>query len=133
MHQDNYDKYIKDLKKIGLYDIGHCSIVTFAECTGLSISEAYKHLSKHGSRKHNLCTWNEWERALTSFQYKKTHKIKRFSRDNKITINQFVKKYPKGTYAVGVRNHVLTIRDGVVLDHSHKPRRRIFTATKFGD
>lgn len=47
-----------------------------------------------------------------------------------ITLGKFCKEYNKGTYIVLVRGHALAVKDGVVYDHSEKPRRQVRFAYK---
>ena len=44
------------------------------------------------------------------------------------TLNQFVKRYPKGRFHVTVRGHALAVIDGVVYDWKHSGKRRIVGA-----
>jgi len=43
---------------------------------------------------------------------KVTHKVKR------TTLNQFIKKYPTGTYIIIVRGHAFTLKNGAVIGNS---------------
>ncbi len=125
----NINVYDTILPKSGHDNKAYCTIVTLACVTGFTYHEANEYLQDYGKTADKSCGWDGWDNCMNSLG--NTEKLEyNWQNNNKITINQFVKKYPRGTYAVGVRGHVLTIKDGKVLDHMYKPRRRIFTATK---
>lgn len=64
------------------------------------------------------------------FQSVKKSKVRKgnYSCKNRITIKEFTIKHPNGRCFVVVRGHALAIIDGVVYDHSEKPRRQIQAA-----
>lgn len=48
-----------------------------------------------------------------------------YTKENRITLEKFCKVHPEGRYWVFVRGHALAVIDGVIYDHSHKPRRLV--------
>lgn len=65
--------------------------------------------------------------ALESFKKFKVVKGE-YSNRNRITLNQFVKKHPKGKYYVLHRGHAFAVVDGVVYDHTNGKRRQVTCA-----
>lgn len=123
-HVDVYETITKGQE----LDKAWCTTVTLACAMDWTYQVADRYLQDYGKKRHVSCGWDGWENAIKALGIP-TEKLP-YNNKNKITINQFVKKYPDGTYVVGVSGHVLTIKEGTILDHSYKVRRRIFTAIK---
>lgn len=99
-----------------------CTVVSMMNVLNISYSEAHKILRMRWDRKHRKGVYmKDLELKLTEYKVVKGP----YDRNNRITINQFVKKHPVGRFYVCVSGHALSIIDGVVYDHTDKPRRLI--------
>lgn len=67
--------------------------------------------------KSSICyqkeTWYQSRRSYTTDVEIRLY-IKRGKKYNRMSVGQFIKKYPKGTFILSVRSHTFTIKDGVV-------------------
>lgn len=125
MNIDVYENYPESERRLGYGYRGDCTVVTLSTLTGWTYKEADEYISEYSSNKHGRPNWCEWEETIHSLGF--TEKLP-YTRNYKITVNQFLKKHPQGEYVIGTRGHTFLIKDGKVLDHSWKPRRRIFMA-----
>jgi len=108
------------------YERNDCTVRTLAITTKTPYLRAFAILSNAG-RKRN--------RGFHIQKFLKTNKrvcnhfFRKLSFRNPITVNKFVKRYPKGTYYVLIRGHVFAIIDGTVYDVIQpKPGQRIKVA-----
>lgn len=47
-----------------------------------------------------------------------------------MTLSTFAKKHPRGSYYILVKGHALSIIDGEIVDHTDRPKRRVYYAWK---
>lgn len=47
------------------------------------------------------------------------------------TVGRFVQDHPRGRFILDVRGHVVSVVDGVVIDYTPGPKRRILAAWEF--
>ena len=108
-------------------DTNYCVLAALHFVTGQPMEICNKFFMRHGRRYRKGMMTNEVVKALSQskhYYFKKGS----YDRNNKITINQFVKKHPIGKYYLVVRGHALAVIDGVVYDHSVRLTRRVYTA-----
>lgn len=114
-----------------LKDRNSCTVVALACVTGNTYQSCHNFLSKYGGRKKGKGMLpSEVIKAFTHFKHFKVKKGL-YTRQNRITINQFIQKHPKGKFYCCNRNHAFAIIDGVLYDHSDKARRQITLAYRF--
>lgn len=108
-------------------DNNYCTVIALAVVTGNSFSDCQKYLSKFGRKKGKGLSTHNLENALnktTKFHFKKGD----YSFSNKITLNQFIKKHPKGKYYIVSRGHAYAVIDGVIYDYKESKRRQVIRA-----
>lgn len=120
----------KSVEKMG--DANCCTVIALACVTGNSYKQCYDYMRKYGRNHRDGMTTRDIERSLEGFKKFKAVKGP-YSDSNRITLNQFIKKHPKGKYYVLHRGHAFAIVDGVVYDHSNKKRRQITCAYRVYD
>jgi hypothetical protein len=125
-----FDAYKSDhiqTYKASTGDANYCVLAALHFVTGQPMEICNKFFMRHGRRYRKGMLTKEVEEALSKskhYYFKKGT----YDRNNKITINQFVKKHPVGKYYLIVRGHALAVIDGVVYDHSVRLTRRVYTA-----
>ena len=100
-----------------------CTVVALAAAFKMSYKAAHKLAQKHGrenrkgmftyafySMLNKMSSLRAMKKEEITTYYKSTDKI----RANKLST--FIKRYPKGTYILSVRQHTVTVEDGVVLE-----------------
>ena len=113
-------------------DTNSCTVITLACVTGNTYAQCYDYMKKYGRRHREGMMQSEIRNALEGM--KKFKAIKGpYSRDNKITLNQFLKKHPKGKYYLCHRGHAFAVIDGVVYDHANAKRRQVNLAYRIYD
>jgi len=125
-HTNPYPKYEKD--RLRFKERNDCTVVTFAEVFNTTYDKAHEHLKVNCGRlnRKGLKTIQLLAPSLKRTKFK----VGPYTKQNAITIGQFVKKHPIGRYYVCVRGHALAIIDGVVCDHSERFRRKIIFAMR---
>src|SRR5947207_9776266 len=104
-------------------------VVSFAEVWQSSYPSAHEHRRRAFKRKsrkgvpYNLGR----EKAIENCP-KTIMRAGPYTEENRISLERFCKAHPVGRYWVFVRGHALAVIDGVIHDHSHKPRRMVQTA-----
>lgn len=121
---DNYDKYAAERKIFR--ETNDCTVVSFAEVWGIPYENAHKHMKQQFGRR-NRCGTRARERVIEKCP-KTIIKRGPYSRENKIGLAAFAKIHNVGRYWVFVSSHALAVIDGVIHDHSHKPRRQVIGA-----
>jgi hypothetical protein len=121
---DNYPKYAAE-RKI-MRETNDCTVVSFAEVWGIPYENAHKHIKNQFKRRHR---GGVKARENVIANCPKT-KIKKgpYTQENRISLGAFAKTHNVGRYWVFVRGHALAVIDGVIHDHSHKPRRQVIGA-----
>jgi hypothetical protein len=118
-----------------------CTVKALAVSLDIPYDQAYLYAMRSFNRRRNTGpTPNVLKRAFSSDKaftelqskaLKTTYKqVDGRMLDREMTIGTFVKTYPSGTYYVVVSRHALVIKNGIVYDHSDKPKRRIKLAWK---
>jgi len=100
-----------------------CTVVALASALKMSYKAAHKLAKKHGredrrgmithayySMLNKISSLRPMSQSEITTYYKSTGKL----RANKLST--FIKRYPKGTYILSVRQHTVTVEDGVVLE-----------------
>ena len=100
-----------------------CTVVALASALKMSYKAAHKLAKKHGredrrgmithayySMLNKIPSLRPMSQSEITTYYKSTGKL----RANKLST--FIKRYPKGTYILSVRQHTVTVEDGVVLE-----------------
>lgn len=108
-------------------DNNYCTVIALAVVTGASFMDCQKYLSKFGRKKRKGLTTHNLENALsksTKFRFRKGS----YSFSNRISLNQFIKKHPKGKYYIVSRGHAYAVIDGVIYDYKESKRRQVIRA-----
>ncbi len=108
-------------------DYNNCSVVALHVVTGKPYKECYDFMKTFRKSKSKRVSLKGVEDSLTR-QKGVSVKMLEYSTSNKISIKKFVESYPEGTYYCQSHGHAFAIVDGVLFDHSDKPRRMIFKA-----
>ena len=117
-----------------LCDDTNCCIVTsLAISPKIKFRESASYLAKYGREHRDGMFYSDIVKAVNDIKHCKVTEIEDYTHDNRITINQFVKKHPEGRYMCLVKGHVISIVNGVLYDHTEKPRRQIVKVWKFED
>lgn len=106
-----------------------CAVMTWATCFDCSYEKAHAWLKKHGRKDRRGMYVKDLKQALLNCKKVKV-KFGPYESGNGITLSQFVKKHPVGRYYIFVRGHFLCVKDGIVYDHSDKPRRIVRFAAR---
>ncbi len=108
-------------------DTKQCTVVTLMVATGRPYRACYDYLKSYGRMHRKGMCRDDWSLALYSM---KKFRIATgdYDMDNRITIGNFIKKHPVGTFFCASRGHAFAIVDGVLHDHSDKLRRQITIA-----
>jgi hypothetical protein len=118
-----------------------CTVKALAVALAIPYDQAYLYAKRSLNRKRNVGTTGKvLQRAFSfdkSFTELKGKAIKTTYKqvdgkmlDRDMTIGTFARVYPSGTYYIVVSKHALVVKDGIVFDHSDKPKRRIKMAWK---
>jgi hypothetical protein len=94
-----------------------CAVRALSNATGMSYQRAHALFSAAGRRYRGRTRWD-----VSTPIYNRFGEM-RFQR---ITVVEFARRHPVGTFIVHVRGHLFAVRDGVALDtHPPKPRQVI--------
>lgn len=106
-----------------------CTVMAMATAFDLPYQVAHKHLKEKVGRPDNqgVSMHDAFPRSLP-FGMVRTHRFKIDGTKNNITLGRFCKQHPEGRFIVLVRGHALAVVDGIVYDHSRKPRRHVLVA-----
>jgi hypothetical protein len=86
---------------------------------------AHTHIKKMFGRKNRRGTNTEKCRDAIARCPKTKMAKKEWVKGEEPTLAKFCKDHPVGKYWVFVYGHALAVIDGVVYDHSHKPKRKV--------
>lgn len=118
-------KTAKEIYRVGkeyYNDKGHCSVVTVAVACGVAYGRALKEMTAAGRKHRQGASIIQIHHAINKLGY--SLKVVRLGKNG--TVSTLTNKLPnKGTYIAFVKGHVLTVRDGVVIDWSEGRRHRI--------
>lgn len=120
---DTSHKYL-EIRKV-YNELKDCTVVALAEVFNIPYEKAHRHLKLNLGRQNRKGLFEKEVKSLPGTFKEYRIAIRSFGCDNvpKITLGQFIKQHPIGRYYVLVRGHALAVIDGVVHDHSYKPRR----------
>lgn len=121
----SYPKYMAERKR--LRETNDCTVISFCEVWGAPYEAARTHLSRMFKRPpRSGPSWKHCDNAIALCPKTKMDKLwGTKDTEHHMTIGNFLKRYPEGRYWVFVSGHALAIIDGIVHDHSYKPRRRV--------
>lgn len=123
------DSYTADMvaAREALNETNDCTVVSLAVITGSGYESAHVTMSL-GGRKHREGRWMHKAAAIRGMDM-----VRGLDRDSGVTLNQFTQAHPRGRYWVEVSGHALAVIDGVVHDHSHRPRRIVRRAWHYSN
>lgn len=104
-----------------------CSVLAWAKAFNCTYEQAHKYLKRHGRKNRRGSTLDILEDCFNGVK-KRPIKKGPYTRKNRITVNQFLKRHPKGNYYVVVRKHAFAIVDGIIQDWKEGKRRQITSA-----
>lgn len=106
-----------------------CTVMAWSNCFDAEYSASHAWMKKHGRKDRKGMNNLHIRQALENVEKAKV-KIGPYSRKNRITLKRFCEEHPVGRYYILVRGHALCVKDGVVYDHSEKPRRQVIFAAR---
>lgn len=106
-----------------------CMVVSFATVWAASYESAHNHMRTQFKRRprKGVPTKTGRDRAMQLCP-KTIMRAGPYTKEKRISLEKFCIAHPVGRYWVFVRGHALAVIDGVIHDHSHKPRRMVQTA-----
>ena len=138
MNKINSKTLLKGDSTIASSESRDCTVYAIASAFDLSYDEAHKEVADRFNRQQgrgaktssilegmaegttiNGKTVSKVIKAPTT-----TYKVYGKIVDRKVRLSSFVKQNQEGTYMVLVRNHALTVKDGVVLDNNTKTKEK---------
>lgn len=121
---NNYPKYKEERDK--MKETRDCVVVSFSEVWGAPYASAHAHIRRQFKRRNRVGTSDlECRDAINLCPKTKMAKKVWVKKEEQPTLATFCKEHPVGRYWVFVRAHALAVIDGVVYDHSYKPRRKV--------
>lgn len=120
------EELIKASKKLNEYN--DCTVKAFAKVFNTTYEKAHKHLKNSCNRKDKCGIRSSM--VLPQSLKKTKFKVGPYTRDNRIQLKKFCEKHPKGRFYVALCGHAIAIIDGVVYDHSDRPRRQVTWAMR---
>jgi hypothetical protein len=106
-------------------DDNYCTVIATSTVCEMSYDRAYKKLQRVG-RKHRRGTWMLYEVIR-----RQGYDMQEVANTKSMTVSKFAELYPRGTYLLHVRGHVVAVVDGIINDHTseevlkRKSKRRI--------
>lgn len=106
-------------------DDNYCTVIATSTVCEMSYNRAYKKLQRVG-RKHRRGTWMLYEVIR-----RQGYDMQEVANTKNMTVSKFAELYPRGTYLLHVRAHVVAVVNGVINDHTseevlkRKSKRRI--------
>lgn len=106
-----------------------CTIRAIMECLNIRYEEAHKLVTESGCRpRPRKGTYTSAMMARTPYF---RERFESHSLNNRnVTVAQFLRENPKGTFLVIVTKHAFAIKDGIVIDFTIKPKQRVRIAWK---
>jgi hypothetical protein len=105
-----------------LKETNDCTVVSLAVVTGKDYRHA-RAIMAAGGRLHRKGRWMHKAAAIVGMDM-----VRGLDGEATPTLAEFSAAHPRGSYWVEVKGHALAVVDGVIYDHSHKPRRRVLRA-----
>jgi hypothetical protein len=118
-----------------------CTVKALSVALAIPYDQAYLYAKRSLNRRPNVGPTGKvlqrafsFDKAFTELKgkaIKTTYKqVDGRMLDRDMTIGTFVRVYSSGTYYLVVNKHALVVKDGIVFDHSDKPKRRVKMAWK---
>jgi hypothetical protein len=115
MPTQNY-QHVRHIMLNDYKDYNFCSVVAVATAFNISAGRAHRLLAKKGRVNRRGPEWS-WLTDVIREEAKRHGKYASFTKDwDGVTINQFKKAHPTGTWILAVKGHVLTLKDGEFQD-----------------
>lgn len=127
----NWVDYSETLRKSSK-DAGErndCTVIAWCNVFDCDYKAAHAWLKRFGRRNNTGMLPSKLKEALSSCKKAKV-KFGPYSKSRRITVAAFCKNHPVGRYYVANRDHAFCIKDGVVYDWLHGPRRQITLAAR---
>ena len=124
----DYSDHLRESSK-KMNEHNDCTVKAWSNVFDCPYQNAHTWLKAHGRRNRIGLYEKEIRRALDACK-KALVKYGPYSTDNRITVSAFCKKHPKGRFYVCSNGHAFCIKDGIVYDHHHGPRRQIKFAAR---
>ena len=105
-----------------------CCVVALMKVMDCTYDTAYKWCQEKGGRSRRRGMYMPQIVKMFEEMQNTPNKKGPYGKENKITINQFIKKHPVGRFFCVHKGHAFAIVDGVLYDHVDKPRRQIYYA-----
>lgn len=119
------EELIKASKRLNEWN--DCTVKAFAKVFNTTYEKAHRHLSMAGRPNRRGFP----SKILLPQSLKRTKfRVGPYTRDNRIQLKKFCEKHPKGRFYVALCGHAIAIIDGVVYDHSDRPRRQVTWAMR---
>ena len=100
-----------------------CTLRAYCKAEGITWDEAFDIAAKIAKENADMPDSNKVvDKVLTEYFGYTATKVK--AKDKK-TVNQFALEHPKGTYILGVRQHVVTVIDGKFYDTWNSGTRKV--------
>lgn len=96
-------------------NVGDCAVRAVSAALGVDWETAYAMIAKAGYLMNDMMSSNSVFGSVLRQNGFYRHAIPNTCPDC-FTIGDFADDHPEGLYVVGTGNHVVTVRDGVVLD-----------------
>lgn len=110
-------------------DFNNCTVVTLHKVTGKPYRECHDFMHTLCRSKKRRVSDEDIALSLTGQNLTKLETLP-YSTCSKISISKFIKLHPKGIYYCLSAGHAFAIIDGILYDHSDKPRRMIKHAVR---
>lgn len=105
-----------------------CTVVAFAVALNTTYEKAHAHMRIKCKRLHRRGVYMSEYPNIGLNNTK--HRIGPYTRKNKTTVAKFLKAHPQGRYYCLSRSHAFAIIDGVLWDHTYRPRLEIVHAVR---
>lgn len=118
--------YRDDLKAASsqMKEARDCTVFAWCNTFDAPYASSHRYLQIHGRRNKRGMLLREVKAALMACKKAKI-KIGPYDKKNRLSVSAFCKKHPVGRYYVCVAGHAFCIKDGVVHDWKHGPRRLV--------
>lgn len=100
-----------------------CTVRAWAEAFNCPYERAHKYLESHGREHRKGMLHKDIASAFKNVVSFHVEELP-YSRGNKVSITEFIKRHSTGTYYILVRDHALCIKDGMVYDDVRMTNRR---------
>jgi hypothetical protein len=125
--------------KICLYEEKDCSVFCIATAFMIPYDSAHRYLKTNGRIYQSSC--KNWEKNIIPrlveeklISHVPWSKYKKYNTSKKkwttIRVHTFLKKFTKGTYIITLSEHVLTVRDGYLVDRIDSSKCIVLEAHK---